>query len=303
MVKNVRSRSRHAPPSALALSLSCIGIGCALLVDPQSASAQPGVPDLLPHTVLYDLRLVSSNSSAPVQDVRGSFRYDFEGNHCNGYTITVVLSNQLVDKSGNVSSIEQFSSSFEDPTKGIYSFVDRQEVNGVTVEATRGEANISGQSAQVSLEKEDHTAPKTEDLGQGIMFPMQFLTESIIAAQQNKVFLNTRYYDGSDGGSVTYDVSGVIGRERTVDLNGSQLLSELGPALKAWPMSLAYFQQGGDAERASDPQALGEQLPDYQMSYMLFENGVSDELLLDYGDFVIRGEMVEFETLPVTACE
>ena len=46
----------------------------------------------------------------------------------------------------------------------------------------------------------------------------------------------------------------------------------------------------------------GEQTPVYAITFELYENGVSRALLLDYGDFVLTGEMTSLEMKDAKAC-
>lgn len=55
-----------------------------------------------------------------------------------------------------------------------------------------------------------------------------------------------------------------------------------------WPVTISYFDRG-----AKDKD--GEQTPVYAITFELYENGVSRALLLDYGDFVLTGEMTSLE--------
>ena len=42
--------------------------------------------------------------------------------------------------------------------------------------------------------------------------------------------------------------------------------------------------------------------PDYEMSVRLFENGVAEAMVLDFGNFTVRASLEEFEFLPEPAC-
>jgi len=64
--------------------------------------------------------------------------------------------------------------------------------------------------------------------------------------------------------------------------------------LAAWPMSVAYFEKNKTART--------DALPDYELSFVAFENGVSSRLDIDYGDFAVRGTLVEVAFLPASAC-
>mgnify|MGYP002652641128 FL=1 len=55
-----------------------------------------------------------------------------------------------------------------------------------------------------------------------------------------------------------------------------------------WPVTISYFDR---AAKDKD----GEQTPVYAITFELYENGVSRALLLDYGDFVLTGEMTSLE--------
>ena len=57
-------------------------------------------------------------------------------------------------------------------------------------------------------------------------------------------------------------------------------------SLPSWPVSIGYFEAKG-----------GDLTPSYQIDFRLYENGVSRELLIDYGDFSIHGTLTSLEYL------
>ncbi|MGB6657002.1 MAG: DUF1849 family protein, partial [Methylovirgula sp.] len=61
--------------------------------------------------------------------------------------------------------------------------------------------------------------------------------------------------------------------------------------MRRWPVSISYFDPGNKDES-----------PDYTLSFELYENGISRALRLDYGDFVLAGEMKSLELLPTPPC-
>ena len=56
-------------------------------------------------------------------------------------------------------------------------------------------------------------------------------------------------------------------------------------------MSIGYFEPKG-----------GDLTPSYQIDFRLYENGVSRELLIDYGDFSIHGTLTSLEYLKAKEC-
>ena len=53
---------------------------------------------------------------------------------------------------------------------------------------------------------------------------------------------------------------------------------------KFWPVDIAYFDEAAEG---------GEDTPEYRISFKLYENGLTRDLEMDYGDFVIRGQLVD----------
>jgi hypothetical protein len=60
-----------------------------------------------------------------------------------------------------------------------------------------------------------------------------------------------------------------------------------------WPVTISYFDRSAPG---------GEQTPVYSIGFEMFENGISRALNLDYGDFVVAGEMSQLELKEAKAC-
>ncbi len=61
--------------------------------------------------------------------------------------------------------------------------------------------------------------------------------------------------------------------------------------LVSWPVSIGYFEP-----------KMGDLTPSYQIDFRLYANGVSRELLIDYGDVSIHGTLTSLEYLKAEAC-
>ena len=61
--------------------------------------------------------------------------------------------------------------------------------------------------------------------------------------------------------------------------------------MKRWPVAISYFEAGKK-----------DDAPAYVLSFDLYENGISRALKLDYGDFVLAGEMTQLDILPSKTC-
>jgi len=63
-----------------------------------------------------------------------------------------------------------------------------------------------------------------------------------------------------------------------------------------WPVTISYFDRTAGEKS-------GEQTPVYAITFELYENGVSRALVLDYGDFVLTGEMTSLELKDAKPCQ
>ena len=63
--------------------LAVAALACGTAMAPAIAA---GAMPFLPHQALYDLSLVKSRGSNPVNSARGRILYNFSGNACEGYT-------------------------------------------------------------------------------------------------------------------------------------------------------------------------------------------------------------------------
>jgi hypothetical protein len=140
---------------------------------------------------------------------------------------------------------------------------------------------------------------KKLDLNTELVFPTEHIRRIIAAAKQGKTLLQLAVYDGSDSGEKIYDTLAVIGKAIALDAQKptDALAKEQAFAgMTRWPVTISYF------DRAAK-QDIGEQQPVYAVTFELYENGVSRALVLDYGDFVLRGEMTSIEMKDAKPCK
>ena len=65
---------------------------------------------------------------------------------------------------------------------------------------------------------------------------------------------------------------------------------------RAWPISVSYYEyESADTS--------GEQVPSYEISFTMFENGVSTSLLMGYEHFSIEGKLSELTIFEPSECE
>jgi hypothetical protein len=132
------------------------------------------------------------------------------------------------------------------------------------------------------------------DISGPLLFPTQHSLALIEAARAGQGLFQARIYDGSEKGRKVYDTTAFIGAAvppgNDAKLEPASKEKGLGE-LASWPVSIGYFEAKG-----------GDLTPSYQIDFRLYENGVSRELLIDYGDFSIHGTLTSLEYLKVPEC-
>lgn len=265
---------------------------------PHPAEAQGGAAalKLAPHRAVYDITLDRAKGGAGVSDLSGRMVYELTGSACVGYTQTMRFVTRMTNQEGQITISDLRSSSWEDAAAGHFRFNSTQYRNEKMSEATDGEARRKSPVDEVQVEL---TKPgkKEVKLKAGLMFPMQHSIALIEAARAGRSTLTTDLYDGSDKGEKVYSTTAQIGKMRPAGANaklppvkGTEALDKV----TAWPVSISYFEPNSDAQDA---------VPAYEISFIYFENGVSRQLLIDYGEFSIRGNLRSIEFLAADKCD
>jgi hypothetical protein len=222
--------------------------------------------------------------------------YDLTGSACEGYTQTMRFVTRMTNQSGNTVVTDLRSSTWEDGHGKRFRFDSSQYRDERATEATVGEAARPDTGDEVNVEL---TKPLKKKLtvASGVYFPVQHTMALIAAAKATKTSFRADLYDGSEKGEKIYDTVAAIGRAQAP--GGNRKLPQVKNAerldgLRAWPVSIAYFEQGSDRQDA---------VPVYELSFLMFENGVSRKLFIDYGEFALQGEITEIVFHEPSKCE
>jgi len=65
--------------------------------------------------------------------------------------------------------------------------------------------------------------------------------------------------------------------------------------LQAWPVTVSYFDK--------KPGQTSESLPVYEVSFLLYENGVARQLLMRYPDYSLKASLSEIEFFDNNPCQ
>ncbi len=282
--------ARRLPRSAERICAAAAGLMFAAAMAPNAGlAAVSAAPAMVAHRAVYELTLDQDNSSDTVSDAEGRMVYDFAGTACDGYTTRLRFVTRISDEDGNARLTDVATTTFEDLAGKTFSFSTKSFVDGAISEDSSGTAAREGGKVEVTIAK-----PKSQHftIAPNFQFPNQHLAAIIAAAERGEHFLQVDLFDGSDQGKKQYETSAVIGAENTGndELGDEATAKSAGLAgIRSWPVTISYF---------SDGPAGGEQKPAYELSFVIYENGITRRMKLDYGDFALKGKLVKLDLAP-----
>jgi hypothetical protein len=245
-----------------------------------------GNAEIAPHRALYTMMLGGARNDAGVIDARGAMDYEW-GETCDGWTIEQRY--RLKMRYAETPDVDIVSSfvTWESKDGLHYRFNQKQMRNGELDEETRGEAKLDGPGKGGVAE---FTKPQSQTLKlePGVLFPSAHTILLIDAARRGENFVTRQVFDGATDENAV-QVSAAIGLRVTPDpvaATRSALLERPG-----WRIRLAFFPADTSAEK-----------PDYELGMRLLDNGVSQDMVIDYGEYSINAKLDDIEPLSKPSC-
>lgn len=246
-----------------------------------------------PHEALYSLTLESAKSASGVVGANGAMFYKW-GETCDGWTLEQRFHLRISYAEEDATDISSTVVTFESKDGLRYRFNERRLRNGEVDAEIHGEAHLDGPGKGGVAE---FTKPEaaTLTLRPGVLFPTAHTLALIAAAQAHEQFISRYVFDGSDvenAGQVSAFIGSALvppGAKAAKPLN-DPLLQHTG-----WPIRLAFFP-------ASDSGTADQTEPDYELSMRLLENGVTQDMKLDYSDYVIAATLSDIKKLARPGC-
>ena len=241
--------------------LSCLVL--ATLALPASAV------ELAAHKALYDLTLASARGDVTGASVTMSFEV---GDACDGWTAHQQLAMTVTNRDGQDIDMLSDYTTYEAKDGTALRFKSRQTTEQAVTSEVAGDATLSPAGGEAR-----YTTPETatKPLPKGTRFPMAHTEAIITAAMEGKKFIELPLFDGTgpDGAQdSSVAISSWTGPQpgKWHDLDG----------LSSGRVHIAFFERGASAQQ-----------PEYEVSMRYWENGVADDLMMDFGDFVMRGKL------------
>ena len=273
------------------LRLVCLAIVLSPVLA-SSAGVAAAVP-LAQHRAVYDLKLSEASGTSGITGISGRMVYEIRGSACEGYTVRFRYVTQADTRDASQVTDQQ-TTTFEDADGKSFSFVTKSYTDQNLDKELRGNATREPDGVKIQIDK-----PETKSIElEPTQFPTQHLVDLISRAKTGETFYETSIFDGSEDADKAMTTTVIVGRQSNTS-NGDPEAKALDALSgeKFWPVDIAYFDEATEG---------GEDTPEYRISFKLYENGLTRDLEMDYGDFVIQGQLVDlavFEPDAKSSCD
>ena len=261
-------------PSALSAAVLALCAVAALPADAAGLNTASAA-----HRALYNLTLATSRGGDVVA-ARGTMGYEVM-DACDGWAVRQRLSMTLTNSEGQDIQMVSDYATWESKDGLKFRFHMKQTTDTAVTSQTDGDAQLerAGGPGQAH-----YTVPTdtTKKLPPGTLFPMAHTSAILAAAEAGKKFLALPLFDGTDD-TGPEDSFIVVLDWKKPEPNKYAFLSSL-PSTR---VRLAFFDHEAKSE-----------VPTYQVGMRYWENGVADNLQMDFGDFVMDAKMADLTPLP-----
>jgi hypothetical protein len=273
----------------LLLALATLPVGTAPVVVARAADASDMAAiaqGLVSHKALYGLSIAKLDARNYRNGIAGGLSLEFL-NACDGYVLNQRFLIETNTEDGTLIN-DMVLNSWESLDGQRFRFKMKDEVNGDLEQELAGEGTLKGRGESGLVR---FTQPEDTDLAlpAGTAFPTEHTMRLIQMARTGGNWLHAAVFDGASAEGYS-EVGGFIGGELPVEKGDTPLLAPL-KGQRSWRVRLAYFT----SDKTQDT-------PDYEIAYRLFENGVVDDIVFDYGDYAIRATLKFLELKPRDPC-
>jgi hypothetical protein len=255
-------------------------IGPRVGVTPEALAA--GIARMAAHRAAYRLDLGEARGSG-IASVRGAMVFDV-ADACEGWATRQRMTMTVTDRDGqDVETVSDYAT-YEAKDNSRLRFSLTQTTQGAVSQRVSGEAELKPDGSGMIRFAEP--SGREEALPAGTLLPMRHTVLAVETARAGRRLLAAPLFDGtSDEGA--QDTTTIISAwAAAAAAPHFPLLANLASSR----MRIAFFERGAATGGASQPE--------YEVGLRYFENGVADEIVMDFGEFSVAGKALELTPLP-----
>lgn len=266
-------------PRVLSAFVVLFGLGAILQAAAASAS------EFRPHRAYYKMELLSAKAGTGIASIDGDLAADWD-HSCAGWTLTQKLLLNIYGPDGRKrTSYESTVSTWESIDGREYRFQVRNVTNGRATDVVEGMARVPSNASKKGWAQFNKPKKRRIDLPAGTVFPTRHTIIALRELPKAPTILSKFVFDGLTEQGV-HQINAVVGRRLAKQSTKPGLAG-----LPAWPVQLAFFKPQGKAAE-----------PDYEMGMHLFDNGVGDNIVIDYETFKVRASLERLELSDRESC-
>ena len=251
----------------------------ALVLGPWPAPAGAGPVTLETHRALYRLSLARAETSSGINSADGLLSVELSGG-CEGYVFNEHHLMDVAYSEGGRARMDFRISTWESSDGSTLRFDRKSVVDGHVAEHFRGRAEVEDDGGRVVFTNSEREALS---LAEGTIFPTEhteILVAQALAGEQQVI---REVYAGTGPDEPTHTVAFLGDLIPPAPADAGPLLA----GVVSWPVRLSFYESRPDAS-----------LPEYEVAFRLFANGIATDFELDYGNFVLTGTLERLEAVP-----
>ncbi len=272
--------NRHLVSSASFALLLCVG--------------EAGAAALAPHRAYYDLEVKRLEQGGGISTIKGKLAYEITGSVCDGYAVNYRIANRFAYAEGGIQVIDTQMTSWESGDGLEMDLSQKQFLDAKLTSESRVKvkkpANDRPGDAEAVL-----PVPKQFQTDAKAIFPTAFQVRLIEAALKGESRDETLIYEGADDEKPMRVISFISPKRSKVALSNEAPETDVTALnkLPSWPVSISYYPIEGN----------GDDEPVYQASFTMLENGISTDLVLDFGTYALAGKLSKLVLLKAEPCK
>jgi hypothetical protein len=241
-----------------------------------------GIARMAPHRAAYRLDLGEARGSG-ITAVRGAMVFDV-ADACEGWATRQRMTMTVVDREGQEIETVSDYATYEAKDNSRLRFSLTQSTQGAVSQRVSGEAELRPDGA--GTVRFNDPAGQEETLPAGTLLPMRHTVLAVEAARAGRRILSAPLFDGTTSEGAQDTTTVVTSWAATAGTPRFPLASGA-----SGQMRIAFFERGATGGG-------GASQPEYEVGLRYFENGVADEITMDFGEFSVTGRALELSPLP-----
>jgi hypothetical protein len=243
---------------------------------------QAGIARMAAHRAAYRLDLGEARGSG-ITAVSGAMVFDV-ADACDGWATRQRMTMTLTDRDGQEIETVSDYATYEAKDNSRLRFSLTQTTGGAVSQRVGGEATLGPDGA--GRVRFSEPAGREEALPPGTLLPMRHTVLAVEAARAGRRLLSAPIFDGTSDEGAQDTTTIVAGWAAAQGAPRFPLLANQASGR----MRIAFFERGDATGGAS--------APDYEVGLRYFENGVADEIVMDFGEFTVTGRLLELTPIP-----